>query len=183
MSVTCWDEIRRSHLHESPDSDGSTRGDVSTSSLGGSPLRGSQRSVPKTSDSTAMCDQGEQYSNRGFQLRQSELCPRYIMNGQPQFIPDRSQPGLTMTAPTFRQWDVGDKYATIVAKIKKLRARKNISVETWNVRTLRPARKLEELTHGTDKYHWNILGFCEMRWKKTLVRCLQLTDTRFISVE
>ena len=32
------------------------------------------------------------------------------------------------------------------------------------MRTLRPAGKLEELTHEMDRYHWNILGLCEMRW-------------------
>ena len=54
---------------------------------------------------------------------------------------------------------------SMYTKIKKIRGRENISVGTWNVRTLRPAGKLEELTHGMDKYHWNILGLCEMRWK------------------
>ena len=29
-----------------------------------------------------------------------------------------------------------------------------------------PAGKLEELTHGMDMYHWNILGLWEMRRKK-----------------
>ena len=33
------------------------------------------------------------------------------------------------------------------------------------MRTLRPAGKLEQLTHAMSRYHWNILGFCEMRWK------------------
>ena len=61
--------------------------------------------------------------------------------------------------------DVGDKYATCVPKIKKIRGRENISVGTWNVRTLRPAGKLEQLTHATSRYHWNIVGLCEMHWK------------------
>ena len=65
-----------------------------------------------------------------------------------------------MTASTVRHRDVGDKYATGVPKIKKIRGRENISLGTWNVRTLRPAGKLEQLTH-----HWNIVGLCEMRWK------------------
>ena len=80
--------------------------------------------------------------------------------------PDRSQPGLTMTAPTVRHWDVGDKCATGVPKIKKIRSRENISVGKWNVRTLRPAGKLEQLTHAMSRYHWNIVGLCEMRCKK-----------------
>ena len=38
---------------------------------------------------------------------------------------------------------------------------------TWNTRTLRAAGKLQELTvtHKTDRYRWNILGLCEIRWK------------------
>ena len=31
--------------------------------------------------------------------------------------------------------------------------------------TLRAAGKLQELTYEMDRYRWNILGFCEMRWK------------------
>ena len=34
-------------------------------------------------------------------------------------IPHRSEPGKTMPAPTVRHRDVGDNYATGVAKIKK----------------------------------------------------------------
>ena len=100
-------------------------------------------------------------------LRQAELCPRntMMMNTNNTLKPDRSHPGITMTAPTVRHRDVGDKYATGVPKIKKIRGRKNISVGTWNVRTLRPAGKLEQLTHAMSMYHWNIVGLCEMRWK------------------
>ena len=75
-------------------------------------------------------------------------------------LPDRSQPGITMTAPTVRH-----TYATCVQKIKKIRCRENISVGKWNVRTLRPARKLEQLTHAMGRYHWNVVELCEMRWK------------------
>ena len=60
---------------------------------------------------------------------------------------------------------LGDKYATGVPKIKKIRGRENIAVGTWNVRTLRPAGKLEQLTHAISRYHWNIVGLCEMHWK------------------
>ena len=69
-----------------------------------------------------------------------------------------------MTAPTVRHRDVGDKYATGVPKIKKIRGRENISVGTWTMRTLRPAGKLEQLTHAMSRYHWNLVGLCEMRW-------------------
>ena len=100
-------------------------------------------------------------------LRQAELCPRntMMMNTNSTLIPDRSQPGITVTTPTVRQRDVGDKYATGVPKIKKIRGRENISVGTWNVSTLRPAGKLEQLTHAMSRYHWNIVGLCEMRLK------------------
>ena len=70
-------------------------------------------------------------------LRQAELCPRHtmMMNTKNNLIPDRSQPGITMTAPTVKHRDVGDKCATGVPKIKKIRGRENIAVGTWNVRT------------------------------------------------
>ena len=73
--------------------------------------------------------------------------------------------GVTQLWHTVRHRDVGDKYATGVPKIKKIRGRENIAVGTWNVRTLRPAGKLEQLTHAMSRYHWNIVGLCEMRWK------------------
>ena len=65
-----------------------------------------------------------------------------------------------MTVPTAGRWDVRDKYAIVTGgqKIMKIRGREdNISVGTWNVRTVRPAEKLEELIHTMGRYHWNIL--------------------------
>ena len=47
----------------------------------------------------------------------------------------------------------------------KIRGRDNITIGTGNTRTLRSARKLQELTHEIGRYRWNILGPCEMRWK------------------
>ena len=67
-------------------------------------------------------------------------------------IPDRSQPGITMTAPTVRYRDVDDKYASG----RKLEA--GISVGTWNVRALRPAEKLEQPTHAMGRYHMGHSG-------------------------
>ena len=29
----------------------------------------------------------------------------------------------------------------------------------------RSCRELQELTHNMDRYRWNILGLCKMRWK------------------
>ena len=49
------------------------------------------------------------------------------------------------------------------------------------MRTLRPAGKLEELTHEMDRYHWNVLVLC-VALKETLVRCHLMTVTRFFSV-
>ena len=87
-------------------------------------------------------------------LRQAEFCPRHTMKMKTKniLIPDRSQPGITMTAPTVRHRDVGDKYATGVPEIKKIRGRENITVGTWNVRTLRTPLALTnhpEDGHGT----------------------------------
>ena len=75
-------------------------------------------------------------------LPQAELCPRNAMIKN-TLISDRSQPGITMTVPTVRHRDVGDKYAAGVPKIKRIRGRESISVGAWNVKTLRPAGKLE----------------------------------------
>ena len=70
-----------------------------------------------------------------------------------------------MTAPTVRHRGVVDKYPTGVPKIKKIRGSENISVGAWNMRTLRPAGKLVQLTHAMSRYHWNIVGLYKMRWK------------------
>ena len=93
-------------------------------------------------------------------LRQAELCPRnnMMMNTNYTIIPDRWQPRITMTAPTVRHRGVGDKYASGGQNIKKIRGRENISVGTWNVRTLRQIGKLEQLTHAMSRYHWNLVG-------------------------
>ena len=75
-----------------------------------------------------------------------------------------SQPGLTMTAPSARHQDGRDKYNT-GDQISKIRGRDSITTGTWNVRTMRPAGKLKELTYEMDRYRWNLLGLCEVRWK------------------
>ena len=67
-----------------------------------------------------------------------------------------------MTAPSAAHQDGGDKYATGVSKIG---ARENIVIGTWNIRTLRPAGKLQELMYEMARYQWHVLGLCEMRWK------------------
>ena len=79
-------------------------------------------------------------------------------------IPHRSSPGSKGTAPSVPHQDGGEKYATGVTT-SKIHVRNNITIGTWNVRTLRMAGKLEELSYEMSRYRWNILGLCEVRWK------------------
>ena len=65
-------------------------------------------------------------------------------------IPDRSPPGSTRTAPSAVHQDEGVKYAAGASS--KIRGRDNITIGTWNTRTLTAAGKLQELTHGMDRY-------------------------------
>ena len=71
-------------------------------------------------------------------------------------IPDRSSPGSARTAPVIAHQGEGVKWAT--DDNNKLRTRSNISIGTWNVRTLRPPGKLEELTHEMRRYRWSVIG-------------------------
>ena len=87
----------------------------------------------------------------------------YVMKTSNHNIPDRPPPGSARTAPSALHQDGGVKYATGAAS--KIRERDNITIGTGNTRTLRVAGKLQELTHEMDRYRWNILGLCEMRWK------------------
>ena len=87
----------------------------------------------------------------------------HAMTTQNHTIPDRSPPGSTRTTPSAVHQDGGVKYATGASS--KIRGRDNTTIGTWNTRTLRAACKLQELTHEMDRYGWNILGLCEMRWK------------------
>ena len=84
--------------------------------------------MTKTSPTVIMdfgCGQVNTSSLERDGLRQAELCLRntMMMNTNNTLIPDRSQLGITMTTPTVRHRDVGDKYATVVPKIKKIRGR------------------------------------------------------------
>ena len=79
-------------------------------------------------------------------------------------IPAQLSPGLTRTAPSALHRGGGEKCATDV-QAKKIRARNNIYIGTWNVRTLKEDGKVEELTYEMNRYRWNILGLCEVRWK------------------
>ena len=77
-------------------------------------------------------------------------------------IPDRSRPDTTTAFPVGHQGG-NDKCPTGA----KLRGREDITIATWNVRTLTAAGKVDELLHEMDRYKWSILGLCEMRWKKS----------------
>ena len=48
--------------------------------------------------------------------------------------------------------------------LSQIRGR-DITIGTWNTRTLRAAGKLQDLTHEMDRYRLNILRLCEMRWR------------------
>ena len=63
-------------------------------------------------------------------LGKAEFCSCYIMNNRPDgiLLPDRSQPGLTMGASTASHWGIGDKYATGMTRVWKIRERENISI-------------------------------------------------------
>ena len=80
-------------------------------------------------------------------------------------IPDRPLTGLPRSAPSTTRGG-GGKYATGTRQDNlpsKIRARNNITIGTWNVRTLHAVGKMEELEHEMERYHWNILGLSETR--------------------
>ena len=78
-------------------------------------------------------------------------------------IPARASPGLTRSAlPVLHQ---GRSVKLATGAKTTLRGRNNISVGTWNVRTLHAAGRLEQLTHELNKYRWHLLGLCEVRCK------------------
>ena len=86
---------------------------------------------------------------------------RMKMTATTQSIPARSSPGTRTARSVAGHQDGGEKYVTDGPN--SLRARNNI---TWNVRSLGAAGKAEEQTHEMKRYRWNILGHCEVRWKK-----------------
>ena len=86
------------------------------------------------------------------------------MTAATQSIQSRTSPRTRTALPVAGNQDGGEKYATDGPK--SLRARNNIAIGTWNVRSLRAAGKVEEITHDMKRFRWNILGLCEVRWKK-----------------
>ena len=100
----------------------------------------------------------------GSAMRHPPKIRHMMMTTITQPIPDRPSPGLQRAAPSAVYQGGGGKCATDIPNYK-ISARSNIIMGTWNVRTLREAGKLDELTHETNRYRWNILGLCEVRWK------------------
>ena len=88
---------------------------------------------------------------------------RYAITKHNHTIPDRSPHRSTRTMPSAVHKDGSVKCATGASL--KIRGRNNITIGTWNTRTLKAAGKLQELTHEMYGYRWNIHGLCEMRWK------------------
>ena len=99
-------------------------------------------------------------------LRHATLPKTYHikMTTTTQSISARSSPYTRTTPSVAGHQDGGEKYATDGPK--SLRARNNNTIGTWNVRSLRAAGKVEDLTHEMKRYQWNILGLCEVRWGK-----------------
>ncbi|CAM1308842.1 Uncharacterised protein r2_g1901 [Pycnogonum litorale] len=86
-----------------------------------------------------------------------------------KIIPDRSRPGSTTTASSigyqdggFEKWTTGKE-----TKTKMKLAKREITIGTWNVRTLYADGKLIELEYEMQRYRWNVLGLAEMRWSNT----------------
>ena len=74
----------------------------------------------------------------------------HVMETSYHTIPDRSPPRLTRTVTSAVQQDGGVKYATGVSS--KIHGRDNITIGTWNTRTLRAAGKLQEHTHEMGRF-------------------------------
>ena len=79
-------------------------------------------------------------------------------------VPDRTPPGSTTAVPSAVHQNRGVKNATGASS--KIRGRDNITIGTWNTRTLTAAGDLQELTHEMDRYRWNILGLREVKWQQ-----------------
>ena len=117
---------------------------VNTASLGVvRRLEGPDGRKGSTTNSTATCStwRGREGSVRLHIALESPWNDHQKKN---RTIPDRSPPGSTRTAPSAVHHDGGVKYAT--GESSKIRGRDNITIGTWNTRTLRAAGKLQELS-------------------------------------
>ena len=75
------------------------------------------------------------------------------------FIPDRSSPGTTRTAPSAVHQDGGEKFATGGPNPKT-----TTRIGYWNVRTMYETGKLKQVTSEMRRYNLDILGVSECRW-------------------
>ena len=90
-------------------------------------------------------------------------------------MPDRTRPGLTTPALTIGNLQDGSgKLATGKTNFEKTTKKQQKTIKTldrittvgtWNVRTLQPCGKVEELEHELKRYRWNVIGLAEVRWK------------------
>ena len=91
-----------------------------------------------------------------FDLERDRLCQVVPCPDSPygktsnHIVPDQLPPGSTRTMPSGIHQDGGVKYATGASW--RICGRDNITIGTWNTRTLRAAGKLLELTHEMDRY-------------------------------
>ena len=87
-------------------------------------------------------------------LRQTELCPRYITMYDEQHQEYLKSGSVEARDNNDRadlgHWGVGDKYATGLHMIKKIRGRENIAAGTCNVRTVRAGNLKTELSHSME---------------------------------
>ena len=75
-----------------------------------------------------------------------------MMKTNKDTIPARSSPGKR-TAPSAGNQGRGDKYVTGKQTTKKIRGRENITIGTWNARTLNATGKDKELTYEMTRYN------------------------------
>ena len=96
-------------------------------------------------------------------------------------IPDRTCSGITTSAYSIgysqdgcAKLDIGTKEILTTHTQKITITRRTLksptiitTIGTWNVRTLRGAGKIHELTRELDRYRWDIIGLAETRWKNS----------------
>ena len=79
-------------------------------------------------------------------------------------MPDRSGPGLPTTALSTDKHQGGSEKLATGAKTSFKLPTENVTIGTWNVRTLYQCGKVKELEHELKRYQWDIMGLSEVRW-------------------
>ncbi|XP_069972221.1 craniofacial development protein 2-like [Penaeus vannamei] len=81
-------------------------------------------------------------------------------------IPDRSWSEIKTIASSIAFQGGIEKYITGKEKRHKVNiCKKELTVGTWNVRTLHKAGKVKELEHELQRYTWNVIGLAEIHEK------------------